>query len=732
MLLSSLLFGLSAFATDITFTGAAANWATHDGVTFYVSGSNNSSKKITCLDVNKVNYLKANSTDYFQFTLDDATQTITGLNIIWMSANDGQVVPLFYGESATVDASSYLTTVTNGGYTTTTAVAKDATNCDGGTEITFPATAKVKTIIFPRSLYTLSGATANGVEGTFKAALKSTTIDGAKYANQIGVSSSYIVGQIILHIGNVPAAITKFTLDGTYEGAIDQTAKTITLTLPYDYYNAHVTSMTPVFTNTGTFVTANPTNPTDFTSPVTYTVKNDAGDETSYVVTVNREAASSVCKLSTFSVEINGEVRQGTIDETKKTIVLKLPYSYKTDATKKSAIKTNFTFEDDKATASLKSGDNQNYSSSNSIPDFITITAQDGTTKSAYSLSLDYEVAETGKSILSFDLAGGQTVISEADKTIKVTVSGSTNIKNIAPTITVSSMATVSPASGVAQDFTNPVTYTVTAEDGMSQSYTVTVVQDASLPKITKITPADNATGVSLGGTVTIEFDKNVILGSGGVTIAETATPSKSFSLTPNVIPTEGTTTVTLPFSGLSGLTKYTLSVPTGSFVDLYGNQVDLKSITFTTADGTLHTADLPYASKMNGSDFAQPAFIIGGTYDATADTKAATTTQYGAYKLAAGENMTLTAGSAGTVDVVFYSRSTGSYSISSLATTNVTTGTINHYTNKGVENSLTIDSSNTSTVTITNTGTTDLYVAYISVSKVGEAAITEQAANCK
>ena len=51
-----------------------------------------------------------------------------------------------------------------------------------------------------------------------------------------------------------------------------------------------------------------------------------------------------------------------------------------------------------------------------------------------------------------------------------------TDITNLAPTIDVSNTAKISPASGLARDFSNPVQYTVTAEDNITtQSYTVTV-----------------------------------------------------------------------------------------------------------------------------------------------------------------------------------------------------------------------------------------------------------------
>lgn len=50
----------------------------------------------------------------------------------------------------------------------------------------------------------------------------------------------------------------------------------------------------------------------------------------------------------------------------------------------------------------------------------------------------------------------------------------STDRTSLAPEIVITG-ASISPASGTAQDFTNPVTYTVTAEDGTTQAYTVYV-----------------------------------------------------------------------------------------------------------------------------------------------------------------------------------------------------------------------------------------------------------------
>ena len=83
------------------------------------------------------------------------------------------------------------------------------------------------------------------------------------------------------------------------------------------------------------------------------------------------------------------------------------------------------------------------------------------------------------KSITSFTFAGLNPqvngVIDNTNYTVGLTVPTGTDVTTLTPTIAVSDYATVSPSSDIAQNFTNPVTYTVTAQDGSTQNYTVTV-----------------------------------------------------------------------------------------------------------------------------------------------------------------------------------------------------------------------------------------------------------------
>ena len=73
--------------------------------------------------------------------------------------------------------------------------------------------------------------------------------------------------------------------------------------------------------------------------------------------------------------------------------------------------------------------------------------------------------------IETFTVAGEGWHINGLD--ITKTYPKGTNVSNLSPVIEVSAGAKVVPASGVARDFSNPVTYTVTAEDGKTdKSYT--------------------------------------------------------------------------------------------------------------------------------------------------------------------------------------------------------------------------------------------------------------------
>ena len=193
---------------------------------------------------------------------------------------------------------------------------------------------------------------------------------------------------------------------------------------------------------------------------VVVTAQNGLTD--GYTINVTRTAASTAKAITGFSFA--SPAATGTINEVTKTIAVTVPYG-----TVLTALKPTITVSPN-ATVSPASGVAQNFST----PVTYTVTAQNGSTQS-YVVTVTKAAASSAKEILTFGINGGTTKINTADKTIEVTVPSGTNVKQLKPTITVSPYATVSPASGVAQNFSTPVTYTVTAQNGSKQEYEVTV-----------------------------------------------------------------------------------------------------------------------------------------------------------------------------------------------------------------------------------------------------------------
>jgi len=177
-------------------------------------------------------------------------------------------------------------------------------------------------------------------------------------------------------------------------------------------------------------------------------------------------------KILSFKLsEISPQV-VGVIDEGAKTVKIDVPHG-----TNVSALKPVIEISE-KAVVSPASGQAVNFTN----PVTYTVTAENGS-QQAYVVTVTVAGSETQKSsekkIISFRFNDFPNpvigVIDESARTISPTVPSGTNVTALVPTIEISSKATISPASGVAQNFTNAVTYTVTAEDGTTQQYVVTV-----------------------------------------------------------------------------------------------------------------------------------------------------------------------------------------------------------------------------------------------------------------
>jgi len=91
------------------------------------------------------------------------------------------------------------------------------------------------------------------------------------------------------------------------------------------------------------------------------------------------------------------------------------------------------------------------------------------------------------KEIKAFEIPGqaGGTTINKDERLIVVPMGEDADITQLAPSrIEISNLATVTPTQGEVKDFTDPVIYTVAAEDGSRAEWTVTVVPAVPNPQL--------------------------------------------------------------------------------------------------------------------------------------------------------------------------------------------------------------------------------------------------------
>jgi hypothetical protein len=279
---------------------------------------------------------------------------------------------------------------------------------------------------------------------------------------------------------------------------------------------------------------------THFTNGLTYTITNGINDSagTYQFFVWSRPSGSSWEFLGngSFSNPINVQIKDPSLipdiyepNNTKNT-AFNLPISFSGNAATKTSIGSNIHLgtDYDYYKIALPSGFNysiearlhDSYNSSNSqtyTVDGLISYSTDGTTWSdafddiisdnilvnggstLYFMVSPYFTGSTGtyvldakitrsailsseKEITAFTTNGivGQAILNSANGTINLNVSNTTDITSLSPIISVSNFASVNPNSGTPRNFTNPVTYTVTAQDASTKQWTVTVTKLAT------------------------------------------------------------------------------------------------------------------------------------------------------------------------------------------------------------------------------------------------------------
>ncbi len=301
-------------------------------------------------------------------------------------------------------------------------------------------------------------------------------------------------------VNNIPSGetdITGFTVPNQVgTSIIDAAAHTVAVTMPY---GTNVTALAPSITLSGGATVA-PTSGTaqNFTNPVRYTVTAQDGTTTQdWTVTVSLEKNDET-DITGFTVP--NQVGTSAIDAAAHTVALTMPYG--TDVT---ALAPSITLSDGATISPTTAQDFTN-------PVRYTVTAQDGATTQDWTVTVSLEKNDE-TDITAFSIPGQVlSIVSEANHTVAVTMPYGTDVTALAPSITLSGGASISPQGGTAQNFTGNVTYTVTAQDGTtSQVWTVAVVLEAappSAPTMTGGTGQAITQGQSASFTSSADFDR--------------------------------------------------------------------------------------------------------------------------------------------------------------------------------------------------------------------------------
>lgn len=162
------------------------------------------------------------------------------------------------------------------------------------------------------------------------------------------------------------------------------------------------------------------------------------------------------------SLSANGQ--SATIDHTNGVVNLTLPAG--TDI---SSVTVDITLPEG-ATVNPASGSTLDFSSGP-----VIFTVSNNGVSREYTVTI---AAYGNPMIMTFSIGDYVGVIDQENGTIDITIGSQENIKALTPQYTLPEGTTATPQSGVSQDFTEPVKYTVLSNDGFTgKSYLVTVTQ---------------------------------------------------------------------------------------------------------------------------------------------------------------------------------------------------------------------------------------------------------------
>ncbi len=266
-------------------------------------------------------------------------------------------------------------------------------------------------------------------------------------------------------------------LSGDAVGIIDQSARTITVLVPL---GTDVSSLVPMVEYQGAGVEPPSGMPANFSGLLPYTVTAEDGSRTDYLVRVKAGSASdNSINVFTFRAADNPGLTadvNGLIFESIGLITAAVPAGPTLSALVPSIAVNGETITPASGTAA----DFTN-------PVQYTVTALDGSTRE-YTVSVSssaspvktidsFSFSAANNPALSFDAFAG---IDEANKRVYATVPFNTDVTALRASFgitgkTLSIAGSIQTSGSTLNDFSSPVTYTVTAEDGTGVDYQVIV-----------------------------------------------------------------------------------------------------------------------------------------------------------------------------------------------------------------------------------------------------------------
>ncbi|MEE1964620.1 leucine-rich repeat domain-containing protein [Allomuricauda taeanensis] len=261
--------------------------------------------------------------------------------------------------------------------------------------------------------------------------------------------------EITLRVLNTENAITSFTIVGHEGYRTEIYADSITVTFPADS-DVDLGKLTPVIVHTGNKVTPDSEVEQDFTDAVEYIVTAENGGTHKYEVNIRR-TLKSTNSITSFTVNGNAAKIEGDA------ISFSFPADSDVDLTK---LKPEIVHTGEKVTPD--SGVEQDFTN---VVEYI-VTAENGETHK-YEVNIRRTLKSTN-SITSFTVNGNAATIEGDAISFSFPADSDVDLTKLKPEI-VHTGKSITPGSGVEQDFTDPVVYTVTAENGDARTYTVTM-----------------------------------------------------------------------------------------------------------------------------------------------------------------------------------------------------------------------------------------------------------------